>query len=562
MKPKDSCSHKVVKYKHHSNEFTVAADAHIHAGDPQAVTKSSSSSSSVGSDSRGSGSSKNSTGQAQPEYSRGASTSTIYRVALDDILEVVSLGGGVRGGDSGSKAVQNSRIGSLNVFHILYHFNIVTLAKVYHVAVRGKAIRDHWVNSLGLLCRKREATRKAETYTQRLAALSAVGPGSGGGAQAGAGGGHSINDYHTREQMVAIPFGWFRYCRSNASLYSENVTLLRPGAGKSTVTGVAVAHMRGPDGINVNKACPTLLMWTDASAADSTASSKRIILNHRSCYTGVNYSPPLLLKGGNGHKNMTGDSAVATPEGVSVSAGVARRSVGSLVQYVEAILQLLFDILETTRSAAAADLRRRQIDRDIIDTGNAYITPGLGSSDSDVPADTGRLQAAANVENAYQIYFNNRPDSNPTSSASDGPNPNPDSEPTASSITYEKPLSTVDRMWVIFLDAVASLQNIDLLANVAQDSLEMVCIWVNLFHIMQMHSVLVLGSPRGTLAWMSQFRTVSYEAFGDVFSLCEMEHNIIGRVRGTLSVKLNYFYCILLYCFLLYCIGLDFSGRP
>ena len=214
------------------------------------------------------------------------------------------------------------------------------------------------------------------------------------------------------------------------------------------------------------------------------------------------------------------------------------------------------------RSAAAADLRRRQIDRDIIDTGNAYITPGLGSSDSDVPADTGRLQAAANVENAYQIYFNNRPDSNPTSSASDGPNPNPDSEPTASSITYEKPLSTVDRMWVIFLDAVASLQNIDLLANVAQDSLEMVCIWVNLFHIMQMHSVLVLGSPRGTLAWMSQFRTVSYEAFGDVFSLCEMEHNIIGRVRGTLSVKLNYFYCILLYCFLLYCIGLDFSGRP
>lgn len=644
IKPKESNNHQVVRYRHHANNFTVTADAHIHSGDPDAGTggsggggrgfesqgyqdgSSSSSSGGVGlagrnSEASGVSSARTSTGggsmlsggDAAALLSQSAttsglkSTSTVYRVPLEDILEIVPLGGSSPGDDT------NTKICSLNVYHILYAFNIVTLAKVYHILVRGKTVRDHWVKTLTQLCSRRAGALKVELYNARIAALSTLGGGSSWSSMSKKSSSssttttatalrHSINEYSTREQLVAIPLGWFRYTRYSGSMYSENITLHRynRGGGRGRIRQVLSGRQQqqqrqnqlgvyktnsnsnsNSHGVNsdnsrqndkasssnsssntdsnaqaTTKTCPSssasssssssnlptaaaqsdLLLWSDSSMVDSNASSKRIILNARSCYTSVNYSRPLL---------MLQRQSPAAPASIS--------SPRNLVEYIEAILQLLFDILDSTRTDATQELRRRQREREQEENRNMYVTPGSTGTGSSVDfsytvsgsgsgcnsfVTNNNSSSVSNKDSGmgkqYNIYFNNTNKNDDktisgTSTTTSASHKSPSTSLTLQQLVHEKPLSTVDKMWVIFLDAVASLQNIDLLANIAPNSLELVCIWVNLFHIMQMHSVLVLGPPRGTLAWISQFRSVSYAAFGDVFSLCEMEHNILGK---------------------------------
>lgn len=60
---------------------------------------------------------------------------------------------------------------------------------------------------------------------------------------------------------------------------------------------------------------------------------------------------------------------------------------------------------------------------------------------------------------------------------------------------------------------------------------EAVAFFLNLYHTLLQHALLLLGPP-SSKDWASFFSSISYEVGGDVFSLTEMEHCVI---RGRLS---------------------------
>ena len=85
--------------------------------------------------------------------------------------------------------------------------------------------------------------------------------------------------------------------------------------------------------------------------------------------------------------------------------------------------------------------------------------------------------------------------------------------------------------WMSFLDLVSVLPCINLEKyNLSHE--ELLCIYLNLYHTMLLHAVLVAGVPSSSLKWPSFFNTLSYEAFGDVFSLAELEHSIIKHGKS------------------------------
>lgn len=80
--------------------------------------------------------------------------------------------------------------------------------------------------------------------------------------------------------------------------------------------------------------------------------------------------------------------------------------------------------------------------------------------------------------------------------------------------------------WISFLDSVALLSIINL-SEYSLSENDRICIFVNLYHILVLHSFLVVGIPTTLLKWPSFFNSCSYEAFGDIFSIAELEHCII-----------------------------------
>jgi len=87
------------------------------------------------------------------------------------------------------------------------------------------------------------------------------------------------------------------------------------------------------------------------------------------------------------------------------------------------------------------------------------------------------------------------------------------------------------------MDGVALLQSVNLgKMNLASN--EALCMFLNLYHIMTLHGFLVVGLPKTASKWSGFFNTCSYEAFGDVFSIAELEHNIIrnGLTRPNVGV--------------------------
>jgi hypothetical protein len=53
------------------------------------------------------------------------------------------------------------------------------------------------------------------------------------------------------------------------------------------------------------------------------------------------------------------------------------------------------------------------------------------------------------------------------------------------------------------------------------------CFWVNLYHALLQHGLLLLGPPRTGREWAHFHSAVSYEVFGQVFSLLEIEHCVL-----------------------------------
>lgn len=102
----------------------------------------------------------------------------------------------------------------------------------------------------------------------------------------------------------------------------------------------------------------------------------------------------------------------------------------------------------------------------------------------------------------------------------------------------------VQDLWLSFMDGVALLQAIDLQQlpnNLSND--EALCLFLNLYHCMLLHSFLVIGTPTSLFKFQSLFRNCSYEAFGDIFSLAELEHCIIraGMSRPDINVLAQFF---------------------
>lgn len=109
-----------------------------------------------------------------------------------------------------------------------------------------------------------------------------------------------------------------------------------------------------------------------------------------------------------------------------------------------------------------------------------------------------------------------------------------------------------ETLWLKFMDGVALLQAVDI-SKIDLSSNEALCMFLNLFHVMLLHSYLVVGLPNSLSKWPALFNTCSYEAFGDIFSLAELEHNIIraGMHKPTLGLIAQAFTPVSRYSFAL-----------
>ena len=91
-------------------------------------------------------------------------------------------------------------------------------------------------------------------------------------------------------------------------------------------------------------------------------------------------------------------------------------------------------------------------------------------------------------------------------------------------------------IWIEFLDGVSLLQAIDL-TKYCYNKDDMVALLLNLYHLMIFHGFLIYGNPTSVFHWKF-FSVCSYEAFGDIFSLAELEHCIIrfGMARPSINI--------------------------
>lgn len=82
----------------------------------------------------------------------------------------------------------------------------------------------------------------------------------------------------------------------------------------------------------------------------------------------------------------------------------------------------------------------------------------------------------------------------------------------------------------VFLVSAAELKQADVcgLSEAAR-----MAFFLNLYHVMVLHSYLVVGPPDSSFKWISYFNKIAYEVSDDIFSLAELEHCII-------RAKMNY----------------------
>lgn len=75
-----------------------------------------------------------------------------------------------------------------------------------------------------------------------------------------------------------------------------------------------------------------------------------------------------------------------------------------------------------------------------------------------------------------------------------------------------------------FLDSASALKEAD--AHSLNGD-ERTAFFLNVYHVIIMHAFIVLGPPDSSLKWPAYFNTISYQCADEVFSLSELEHNII-----------------------------------
>jgi hypothetical protein len=97
--------------------------------------------------------------------------------------------------------------------------------------------------------------------------------------------------------------------------------------------------------------------------------------------------------------------------------------------------------------------------------------------------------------------------------------------------------------WLLFMDKISALSNIDIdYSTYDPGSNAAIAMFLNLYHTMLLHSFLAVRTPSSALNWPSLFNCCAYEAFGDIFSLSELEHGVI-RNGKFLGVAFLVLYC-------------------
>lgn len=90
-------------------------------------------------------------------------------------------------------------------------------------------------------------------------------------------------------------------------------------------------------------------------------------------------------------------------------------------------------------------------------------------------------------------------------------------------IISEESSDTVQE-WISFMNDVSTLQTIDIfdLSETAKAAL-----YLNLYHTMVLHGILIFGPPASWASWPSFFNSVTYILAFDIVSIAELEHNIL-----------------------------------
>lgn len=84
-------------------------------------------------------------------------------------------------------------------------------------------------------------------------------------------------------------------------------------------------------------------------------------------------------------------------------------------------------------------------------------------------------------------------------------------------------------LWIEFMNRACLLQAVNYSTVMNLSSAEVLAMLLNLYHTMLIHTCLVMGLPKKVFQWQKLFRTCCYEAFGDIFTLAELEHCIIRK---------------------------------
>jgi hypothetical protein len=89
-----------------------------------------------------------------------------------------------------------------------------------------------------------------------------------------------------------------------------------------------------------------------------------------------------------------------------------------------------------------------------------------------------------------------------------------------------------------FLDCAAALKDADAYTLNEEERL---AFFLNVYHIFIMHAYIVLSPPDSSLNWINYFNTIAFQVSDDIFSLAELEHNIIRAEMSNPSQFLSRF---------------------
>lgn len=96
-----------------------------------------------------------------------------------------------------------------------------------------------------------------------------------------------------------------------------------------------------------------------------------------------------------------------------------------------------------------------------------------------------------------------------------------------SEVSCEKVANDNQKLWIQFMDGVSYLQTFRSQSIQVLPIAEKICTLLNLYHCMVIHTSLFNGLPDSEKKWNTFVNNNYYEAFDDIFSLAELEHNII-----------------------------------